>query len=56
MTQETGNRSYAMCVIMYERMPTTMYRQFEYLCQKWTKNRLASLYLDLQCYTCDSAV
>ncbi|KAK5822723.1 AEX-3 domain-containing protein [Linnemannia elongata] len=41
MTQETGNRSYAMCVIMYERMPTTMYRQFEYLCQKWTKNRLS---------------
>ncbi|KAF9145437.1 hypothetical protein BGX30_008861 [Mortierella sp. GBA39] len=41
MTQETGNRSYAMCVIMYERMPTTMYRQFEYLCQKWTKSRLS---------------
>ncbi|KAF8942943.1 hypothetical protein BGZ47_005957 [Haplosporangium gracile] len=41
MTQETGNRSYAMCVIMYERMPTTMYRQFDYLCQKWTKNHLS---------------
>ncbi|KAG0377132.1 hypothetical protein BGX24_006666 [Mortierella sp. AD032] len=42
MTQETGNRSYAMCVIMYERMPTAMYRQFEYLCRKWTKSKLAS--------------
>ncbi|KAF9082901.1 hypothetical protein BGX23_011971 [Mortierella sp. AD031] len=42
MTQETGNRSYAMCVIMYERMPKNMYHQFETLCQKWTKSQMAS--------------
>ncbi|KAK3814129.1 MAG: AEX-3 domain-containing protein [Benniella sp.] len=40
MTQETGYRSYAMCVTLYERMPKPMHRQFEALCRKWTKNHM----------------
>ncbi|KAF9094187.1 hypothetical protein BGX27_001508, partial [Mortierella sp. AM989] len=41
MTQETGNRSYAMCVTLYERLPKSMQQQFEVLCQRWTRSQMS---------------
>ncbi|KAF9188389.1 hypothetical protein BGZ51_000635 [Haplosporangium sp. Z 767] len=41
MTQETGNRSYAMCVTLYERMPESMQQQFAKLCQKWRESHMS---------------
>ncbi|KAF9400960.1 hypothetical protein BGX21_003085 [Mortierella sp. AD011] len=40
MTQETGNRSYAMCVTLYERLPKSMQQQFKVLCQRWTSSKM----------------
>ncbi|KAF9351173.1 hypothetical protein BGX26_010761 [Mortierella sp. AD094] len=40
MTQETGNRSYAMCVTLYERLPKSMQQQFDVLCQRWTRSQM----------------
>ncbi|KAG0068759.1 hypothetical protein BGZ92_004841, partial [Podila epicladia] len=41
MTQETGNRSYAMCVTIYERLAPGMHRLFEKICQRWTRNHMS---------------
>ncbi|KAF8984485.1 hypothetical protein BGZ46_007949 [Entomortierella lignicola] len=41
LTQETGGRSYAMCVTMYERLPPRMYQQFDAICQQWTRSRMS---------------
>ncbi|ORZ16011.1 AEX-3 domain-domain-containing protein [Lobosporangium transversale] len=41
MTQETGNRSYAVCVTIYERLPTSMQQQFIALCEHWTRNHMS---------------
>ncbi|KAI7820549.1 AEX-3 domain-containing protein [Gamsiella multidivaricata] len=41
MTQESGNRSYAMCVTLYERLPKRMQWQFDALCQNWTRSHMS---------------
>ncbi|GJJ75255.1 hypothetical protein EMPS_07613 [Entomortierella parvispora] len=41
MTQETGNRSYAMCVTLYERLPDAIHRQYDQICQKWTREHMS---------------
>ncbi|KAF9937543.1 hypothetical protein BGZ67_001111 [Mortierella alpina] len=41
MTQETGNRSYAMCVTIYERLPASMYQQFYGICRRWTRSHMS---------------
>ncbi|KAI7826103.1 AEX-3 domain-containing protein [Gamsiella multidivaricata] len=41
LTQETGGRSYAMCVTMYERPPRRMHHQFENICQRWTRSKMS---------------
>ncbi|KAF9548051.1 hypothetical protein EC957_007334 [Mortierella hygrophila] len=41
LTQETGSRSYAMCVTMYERLPQRMHDQLDILCQRWTRSHMS---------------
>ncbi|KAG0277648.1 hypothetical protein BGZ95_005574 [Linnemannia exigua] len=41
LTQETGGRSYAMCVTMYERLPQRMHDQLDILCQRWTRSHMS---------------
>ncbi|KAF9114595.1 hypothetical protein BGX27_010351 [Mortierella sp. AM989] len=41
LTQETGGRSYAMCVTMYERLPPRMHQQFDAICQRWTRSHMS---------------
>ncbi|KAF9084380.1 hypothetical protein BGX23_010580 [Mortierella sp. AD031] len=41
LTQETGSRSYAMCVTMYERLPQRMHEQLDILCQRWTRSHMS---------------
>ncbi|KAF9579533.1 hypothetical protein BGW38_004172, partial [Lunasporangiospora selenospora] len=40
MTQESGIRTYVMCVTMYERLPLKMHREFDTICQRWTQSHM----------------
>ncbi|KAG0294716.1 hypothetical protein BGZ98_001683 [Dissophora globulifera] len=41
LTHETGGRSYAMCVTIYERLPKRMHRQLDAICQRWTRSHMS---------------
>ncbi|KAF9943711.1 hypothetical protein BGZ65_000443, partial [Modicella reniformis] len=40
LTHDSGGRSYAMCVTVYERLPRRMQQQFDAICQRWTRNHM----------------
>ncbi|KAG0228034.1 hypothetical protein BGW41_003576 [Actinomortierella wolfii] len=41
LTRETGGRSYATCVTIYERPSEALKKQCEILCKKWTETHLS---------------
>ncbi|KAF8926588.1 hypothetical protein BGZ58_011066 [Dissophora ornata] len=41
LTQETGVRSYAMCVTIFERPPQNMHQQLDAICQRWTRAHMS---------------